>query len=91
MNRDPDERGQPDDARTDDEFEAIVAGWRREGRVPTWPDDDRGPTELFEPGQVGPDHVGPDHVEPALFDPPPSFHGPAPSSRGWARPERAFG
>jgi hypothetical protein len=33
----------PDD--TADQFEAIVAGWRREGAVPVWPNDDRPPTE----------------------------------------------
>lgn len=51
MNRDPDERAQPDGAARD-EFEAIVAGWRREGHVPQWPDDlpDRdGPADLVEP------------------------------------------
>ena len=50
MNRDPDERAQPDGAPADDEFEAIVAGWRQEGRVPTWPEDDRAPAALCEPG-----------------------------------------
>jgi hypothetical protein len=33
----------PDD--TADRFEAIVAGWRREGAVPVWPTDDRPPPE----------------------------------------------
>jgi hypothetical protein len=37
VNRDPDERAQPDGA-APDEFEAIVAVWRREGHVPQWPD-----------------------------------------------------
>ena len=37
MNRDPEDRGQPEGAPTDDEFETIVAGWRREGAVPAWP------------------------------------------------------
>lgn len=42
MNRDPDERAQPDGAdgaREQDEFEAIVAQWRHEGDVPQWPDE----------------------------------------------------
>lgn len=43
MNREPDEPSGPDPAA--DEFEAIVAGWRREGAVPTWPRDERPPTE----------------------------------------------
>jgi hypothetical protein len=30
---------------TADQFEAIVAGWRREGVVPAWPADDRPPAE----------------------------------------------
>jgi hypothetical protein len=38
VNRDPDERAQPDGA-APDEFDAIVALWRREGHVPQWPDD----------------------------------------------------
>jgi hypothetical protein len=38
VDRDPDERSQPDGA-APDEFEAIVAEWRREGQVPQWPDD----------------------------------------------------
>ncbi|MGH3587135.1 MAG: DUF308 domain-containing protein [Pseudonocardia sp.] len=44
MNRDPDERAQPDGA-APDEFDAIVAAWRREGAVPEWPADvDTAPT-----------------------------------------------
>jgi hypothetical protein len=43
VNREPDEPSGPDPAA--DEFEAIVAGWRREGAVPTWPGDDRPPAE----------------------------------------------
>lgn len=39
MNRDPDERAQPDGEQVPDEFDAIVAGWQREGAVPEWPDD----------------------------------------------------
>jgi hypothetical protein len=89
VNRDPDERGQPDDAPTDDEFEAIVAGWRREGRVPTWPDDDRGPTALFEPGHVEPGHVEPGHVEPGHVEPghvEPGHAGPGHAGPGHAGP-----
>lgn len=47
MNRDPDERPQPDGA-APDEFEAIVAGWRREGHVPEWPDDPEKAAGLFD-------------------------------------------
>lgn len=43
MNRGPDDPSGPD--RTADQFEAIVAGWRREGAVPTWPGDERAPAE----------------------------------------------
>ncbi|HEX5810601.1 MAG TPA: hypothetical protein VFY38_00730 [Pseudonocardia sp.] len=43
MNREPDEPNGPDPAA--DEFEAIVAGWRREGAVPTWPGEERPPSE----------------------------------------------
>ena len=43
VNREPDEPSGPDPAA--DEFEAIVAGWRREGAVPAWPGDDRPPAE----------------------------------------------
>jgi hypothetical protein len=43
VNRGPDDRSQPD--HTADQFEAIVAGWRREGVVPAWPGDDPPPTE----------------------------------------------
>jgi len=43
VKREPDEPSGPDPAA--DEFEAIVAGWRREGAVPAWPGDDRPSTE----------------------------------------------
>ena len=43
MNRGPDDPAGPD--HTADRFEAIVAGWRREGAVPSWPGDDRPPAE----------------------------------------------
>jgi hypothetical protein len=39
VDRVPDEPSGPDSTR--DEFEAIVAGWLREGQVPAWPGDDR--------------------------------------------------
>lgn len=58
MTRNPDDRAQPDGAGVDHEFEAIVDGWRREGRVPVWPDE-RGPAALFEPGHYQPDPLGP--------------------------------
>jgi hypothetical protein len=41
VNSGPDERPQPSGGgRVPDEFDAIVAAWRREGPVPVWPDDD---------------------------------------------------
>jgi hypothetical protein len=43
VNRGPDDPAGPD--HTADQFEAIVAGWRREGVVPSWPGDDRPPAE----------------------------------------------
>ena len=43
MNRRPDDPSDPDPAV--DQFEAIVAGLRREGAVPSWPADDRPPPE----------------------------------------------
>jgi hypothetical protein len=43
VNREPDDPSGSD--HTADQFEAIVAGWRREGAVPTWPVDERPPTE----------------------------------------------
>jgi len=43
VNRGPDDPSGPD--HTADQFEAIVAGWRREGVVPSWPGDDRPPAE----------------------------------------------
>lgn len=42
MDRDPDDRPQPDGGPTPDGFEAIVAGWRSEGQVPAWPDEHPG-------------------------------------------------
>jgi hypothetical protein len=42
VDRDPDERAQPDGGSAPDEFDAIVAGWRREGQVPR-------PTTVPEP------------------------------------------
>lgn len=51
---DPEERrgpghGGPDPDGSVDEFDSIVAGWRREGRVPQWPGDNRATgTDPFE-------------------------------------------
>jgi hypothetical protein len=69
VNRDPDERAQPEGGPAPDEFEAIVAGWRREGRVPEWPDDERDVAPLFEPppARVAPP---PARVEEEHFVPP---------------------
>jgi hypothetical protein len=82
VNRDPDERAQPDGAPADDEFEAIVAGWRREGRVPTWPEE-RGPAALFDPGPAEPG-LG----EPGLFSPSaPRAASPPPEEEHFIPPE----
>ena len=43
MDRGPDDPSGRD--HTADQFEAIVAGWRREGVVPAWPGDERPPAE----------------------------------------------
>ncbi len=51
MDRGPDDRSGPDP--TADEFEAIVAGLRREG-VPAWPSDDRPPAEPRTPPMAVP-------------------------------------
>ena len=39
MNSGPDERPQREGGQAPDGFDAIVAGWRREGGVPCWPED----------------------------------------------------
>jgi hypothetical protein len=49
VNRDPDERAQPEGGAAPDEFDAIVAGWRREGEVPEWPGGAEPAGALFEP------------------------------------------
>ena len=76
MNRDPDEPSGPDP--TADEFEAIVAGWRREGAVPTWPGDDR---KAPEPPRTPPFPVPP--VAAAAHRP----HEPDPGSDHFVPPE----
>src|SRR3954469_24296003 len=65
VNGDPYEPSGPDPAA--DEFEAIVAGWRREGAVPAWPGDDRPSTE---PPRTPPFAVPPVDATPAA--PPPA-------------------
>jgi hypothetical protein len=66
VNRDPDERPQPDGA-APDEFEAIVALWRNEGDVPRWPDE----LDALEKGvEKGRDEEAP-KVAPAPVDPDP--------------------
>jgi hypothetical protein len=60
VNRGPDDAPDPDP--TADPFEAIVASWRREGAVPSWPGDDRQPVD---PPQTPPAPVPP--VRPASF------------------------
>jgi hypothetical protein len=49
VNRDPNERAQPDGGAAPDEFEVIISGWRREGDVPEWPDDPEQVRALLEP------------------------------------------
>ena len=49
MDRDPDERAQPDGGgRTPDEFDSIVAELRRDGHVPEWPAAAEPAGSLFE-------------------------------------------
>jgi hypothetical protein len=52
VNRDPDDRAQPEGGPAPDEFDAIVAGWRREGEVPQWPDAPAS-HDLFQPATPG--------------------------------------
>ncbi|WP_214407254.1 DUF308 domain-containing protein [Pseudonocardia lacus] len=79
MNSGPDERPQPSGGgRAPDEFDAIVAAWRREGPVPVWPDDD-----LFaESPPVTDDLDTPTAPTPTATTPPPPpgprDHSPAP-------------
>ncbi|MHA6630109.1 hypothetical protein ACU61A_32110 [Pseudonocardia sichuanensis] len=79
MNRDPDERAQPDGA-APDEFEAIVAGWRREGEVPEWPADVDPPAGLFESPQAPPPPRSPDPA-------PPTAPVPLPEDEHFVPPE----
>jgi hypothetical protein len=72
VNRDPDERAQPDGA-APDEFEAIVALWRREGHVPQWPDD---ASDGASDGAGAP--AGVDEPAPAAPAPPQQPRSPAP-------------
>jgi hypothetical protein len=63
VNRDPDERPQPDGA-APDEFESIVALWRNDGDVPEWPEGD-------EPGEAAQAGTAPADVDvPAPQSPP---------------------
>jgi hypothetical protein len=64
VNRGPDDAHDPDPIA--DPFEAIVASWRREGAVPSWPGDDRPPVE--------PPQTPPTPAPPVL---PTSFAAPA--------------
>ncbi len=84
MNRDPDERGQPDGA-APDEFEAIVAGWRREGHVPEWPADGEAPAGLFEVAQPPP--PPPRQPERAPEPPPVPEQAPLPDEGHFVPPE----
>jgi hypothetical protein len=84
VNRDPDERAQPDGAARD-EFDAIVALWRREGHVPQWPDSapDEAPDDgtaqavVDAPAPASPPTVAP---QPRSPDESPPVAEPAPPS-----------
>jgi hypothetical protein len=54
VNSGPDERPYRDGGQAPDEFDAIVAGWRREGGVPAWPDDDDEPVAAEPPPRPAP-------------------------------------
>jgi hypothetical protein len=74
VNRDPDERPQPDGA-APDEFEAIVALWRNEGDVPEWPDDEApdagsAPTEVEDPAPRADPTPPPPPMPPRSYSPP---------------------
>jgi hypothetical protein len=89
VNRDPDERFQPDGA-APDEFEAIVAEWRREGKVPQWPDDPESVDRSADgvPGEPGGGLFEPTvgtHREPP-GEPPPRDAAPAERSSADAVP-----
>lgn len=63
---DPDERPHPDGGV--DDFDAIVAGWRRDGEVPQWPESPPGSRWPAAPTPSGPAARGPavpDHGPPA--------------------------
>ena len=84
MNRDPDERHQPDGA-APDEFDAIVALWQNEGDVPQWPTDlapdalvtDEAPDEApkpdaasGDPGETAPTPLPSPPLPPRSYIPP---------------------
>ncbi|QJY49560.1 hypothetical protein [Pseudonocardia broussonetiae] len=73
MGGDPDERPHPDG--WVDDFDAIVAGWRREGAVPEWPDEEP-PAAVREPGS--PDGPSSDLPPPTAPEPPPIVVRPGP-------------
>lgn len=75
MNRDPDERPQPDGA-APDEFESIVALWRSEGDVPQWPDDDDAPHDGAPKAGAGLDDPAP--APPPAPPMPPRSYSPPP-------------
>ncbi|MCO1655860.1 DUF308 domain-containing protein [Pseudonocardia humida] len=78
MNSGSDERPQPSGGgRAPDEFDAIVAAWRREGPVPVWPDDD-----LFaESAPAADKETGPDLDTPTAPTPA-AATGPVPPPSG---------
>jgi hypothetical protein len=74
VNREPDDRAHPDAGTggerepEPDDFESIVDGWRREGRVPAWPGDDESPGPLLpEPPE---DETPPAPADEGHFVPP---------------------
>lgn len=81
MGGDPDERPQPGGGI--DDFDAIVAGWRREGPVPRWPDEEPDgppPAPTAAPHPVTPHPVTPHSV----VRPAP---GPSPEDEHFVPPE----
>jgi hypothetical protein len=76
VNRDPDDRAQPDGGQAPDEFDAIISGWRREGHIPSWPADD-GRDPVPEPVPLPAPPVDEGHYVPPEPPPLPRIGPPA--------------
>jgi hypothetical protein len=70
---DPDERPHPDGGV--DDFDAIVAGWRREGEVPRWPDEQPAPVPEPAPAPPAEEHFVPPEPPPLPRLAPPAAVG----------------